>query len=377
MTLLIDLDGLGDADGALEHLCKASAEGGGDIWSPHPNPLVRRIVEVFTERGLARSAELRKELEAWLGGDRHRPDMVRPNRPPGMMQRWSKAELDLVKTYLEALRPDEFTLEDWLMVVDYLVQRYLPETDLRTEADWLSTRSAMMGKVVAALGDVNEARADVLLAHLPSPDRAGKVLGLSPEAQAAITFGRARACERVVALSDAQRHRLRNIVVDHQEAVHLGDRVGAAESLQSKLLDAEGILNRDWRRIAVTESTEMAGQGFIAAQKPGTKVRRVEVYAGACDFCRSIDGTVMTVADPKADHKDGEKEVWVGKSQDGRAASARKRGPGGLVERDPGERWWVTAGAIHPSCRGSWVKVSAASADPTFDAWLASLKERK
>ncbi len=373
--LLFDLAGLRTSivDDALELFAKAEAEGGGDIWAPHPNPLVRRIVEVFTERGLQRSAALTSELEKWLAGAHHRPALstsVPPTRP-GAMLRWTSAELDLVRTFLEALRPSEFTLDDWMMVVDYLVQRYLPIDDLRSEADWLATRSGLMGRIQAALGSV--AQPDHLLAQLPAPAFAARVL--SPAAQSAIDFGRARACEAVSAVADATRHRLRNLVVDHQERVLTGDLTG--EALETKLRDAEGALNRDWRRLAVTEATEMVNQGFIAAQAPGTKVRRVEQYRGACPRCRSIHGLVLTCVDPAKPDKDGDTEVWVGKTNRGRSASPHRRGAGGLVEREPEERWWAAAGAMHPHCRGSWVRVTAAPADPTFDDWLAKLRERR
>ena len=378
MTLLVDIGHLCDhhVDDVIEHLCKAQGEETLDVWAPHPNPLVRRIAQVFTDKGLRRSEALTRELSAWLAGDRHKPEMARQPRPEGAMERWSPAELDLVRTYLQALRPSDFTLDDWLCVVDYLVQRYLPTSDLRTEAEWLASRSALMGRIAAAMGDVDEARADTLLTRLPPVQDAG-VLGLTPEMRAVLDFGRARCCDRVVSISEQARMRMRAIVVDHQEAVYLGDRAGASESIQSKLLDSEGLLNRDWRRIAITEATENVNQGFIASCKPGTKVRRVERYAGACDFCRSINGAVLTVVEPTRAEKSDDKNVWVGKTNADRSASPRKRTPLGLVERDPHEMWTIPAGAVHPHCRGAWVAASTASGDPTFDAWLAAQRESR
>lgn len=371
--LLVDLAGLraSTVDDALDLLAKAESEGGGDIWAPHPNPLVRRIVEVFSSRGLQRSKALTDELGRWLNGDRPQlSTAVPPTRPDEAMLRWTPDELRLVRTYLEALRPAEFMLDDWLLLVDWLVQRYLPLTDLRSEADWLATRAGFMGRIQAALGDVGADDADLILTHLPPPPEAAKLV--PPTTQAAIAFGRARACEAVTAISDQTRHRLRSIVTDHVEAQLTGAPFGG--SLESKLRDAEGALNRDWRRVAVTEATELAGQGFIAAQSPGTRVRRVEQYRGACSFCRGIDGSVLTVVAADDPKKDGEKDVWPGKSNRGRSGAARRRGEGGLIDRDPGERWWVPAGAAHPNCRGRWVLVGAVPADPTFEAWLASLK---
>ena len=339
--------------------------------------MLQRIVELFTARGLERSEALQTELKRWLDGELAAPERIRPERPPGMMARWSPAELQLVRVYLRSMAPDDFTLEDWGMLVDYLVQRHLPPDDLRTEAQWLATRAAIMGRVAAAAkAPPTVDLADTVVASLARPEGEARALdSLSPPVRAAITFGRARACENVQAVSDAVRRRMRTLVVDHAEALALGDRTRAAESVESKLLDAFGTLNRDWRRIAVTEATENLGQGFVASCTPGTRIRRVEQYRGACAFCRSIDGSVLTVVDAAKPDKNGETEVWVGKTNVGRSASPRRRGEeGDLVDRPPHERWWLAAGAMHPHCRGRWVKSTAATPDPTFEAWLASLK---
>lgn len=375
--LLIDVGCLCDAhtDATLEFMAKAIGEDppDGDIWAPHPNPFVRRIVELFTDRGLERHAGLEVELRSWLAGEGHQPNLERPSRPTGAMVRWSEAEIVLTRTYLRALPPSAWLISDWELLVDYLVQRYLPPGDIRAEAEWLATRSNMMGRVQAAMGEATEEEADTILATLPA---LGDGFTLSPVQQAAIEFGRARCCESVAALTDALRHRMRRVVVDHQEAVFLGNRAAAAESLQTKLLDTFGTLNLDWRRIAVTEATENVNQGMVAAAPAGAKLRRVEKYRGACAFCRSIDGRVFTVVDPGKPDKDGEASVWVGKNNIGRSASPRKRVAGTLVEREMKELWWPAAGAQHPNCRGRWVNVGGSSPDPEFAAWLDGLKSR-
>lgn len=376
--LLLDVSPLSceDCDAALEGMVLAKAIGGGDdgIWDEHPNPMVRRIVDLFTERGLDRIEGLQGELDRWLGGAEFEAGLERPTHPAEAMARWSRAELGTVRLYLSRLPPEAWVLDDWLLLVDYLVQRYLPAGDLRSEASWLATRSALMGRVQAA-AELTAAQADTLLVL---PDFEGLAsAGVSPELAGAITYGRERCCEHVTALSDAMRHKMRGLIVDYQEAVFLGDKIGAAESLQSRLLDTFGTMNRDWRRIAVTEATENVNQGFVASCKPGDKLKRVERYRGACPFCRRIDGRIVTVIDPAAAKKDGDAEIWVGKTNVGRSASPMQRGPDGLVERDPSKLWWIAAGAMHPHCRGSWVRVTASSADPEFDAWIAKMKRSR
>ena len=78
-------------------------------------------------------------------------------RPDAPMQRWTSEELRTVKAYLENLPPAEFALADWVMVTDYLVHRYLPANDQRTEASWQRTRANLRARVITGMGD----------AHLP------------------------------------------------------------------------------------------------------------------------------------------------------------------------------------------------------------------
>ena len=378
---LIDASCLCDAhaDDALEAMYKAVSEGppDGGIWDAHPNPFVRRLLELFTERGLRRVEGLEEELTRWLAGGEHSAALQRPPRPDLAMARWAPAELALVRLYLQALPPSDFTLDDWMMLVDYLVQRHLSPADLRAEAEWLASRAAIMGRVQAAMGEATDAQADHWLAKLPSPEDVERMFGMSSAQRAAITYGRARCAEYVVGLSDGLRGRMRKLIVDWQEAVFLGDRGGADEALQTRLLGEFATLNRDWRRIAVTEATENVNQGFVASMKPGQRLRRVEKYRGACAFCRSIDGRVVTVVDPSKPDKNGDTEIWVGKTNIGRSASPNKRVGGVLVERGPEEKWWLAAGAMHPHCRGAWVKAAeGASEDPEFEEWLAKMDRR-
>jgi hypothetical protein len=379
--VLLDVSCLCDrhTDAALELMAKAVGEDPppDDIWSPHPNPMIRRIVELFTRRGLDRIAGLRDELGRWLRGEMHVPDPEGPPRPVAAMVRWGADELAIARLYLANLPPSRFEIDDWMLLVDYLAQRYLPASDLRAESDWLVTRAAMMGRVQAALGETSERRADEIVVAIPPADGLALAIGMTPEQRGIIDYGKARCGEHVTAVSDALRHRLRNLIVNYQEAVFLGDIAATSESLQTKLLDEFGLANRDWRRIAVTEATENANQGFIAAVGPGAKVRRVEKYRGACAFCRSIDGLVCDVVPASQPGKDGAVQVWVGKTNVGRSASPKRREGGALVDREAHEMWWPAAGAQHPHCRGAWVKVAAgASEDPEFEAWLAALDKR-
>lgn len=358
---------------ALEFIYKSVHDRDEGIWAPHDSVLISRLVELFTQRGLDRLDTVRKELLAWESGVKHKPSNT-PVTPPGMMERWSEAEMSLARLYLESLPPGQWTLGDNMMLVDYLVQRYLPYGELKTEAEWLATRANLMGRVQAQMEKPpSTAQAETILAALPSSVQgATAAFTWSTVERNVLEYGVTRGVENVRALADSVRHDMRQVLMQHVEEQMRGD---ASQSLESRLFDEFGDLNRDWRRIAVTEAGECQLQGYIAALPPGTRVRRVEQYGNACAFCRKIHGVVMEVVAADARDKDGETQIWPGKTNVGRSASPRKRVDGELVPRSADEMYWVPAGTAHPHCRGRWVPVAEAAPgdDPAFAAWLSEL----
>lgn len=360
---------------ALEYIFKSTHNHDEGIWSQHESVLIRRLVELFTKSGLTRLAHVQQAIKDWEMGVNHTPAAAVPAKP-GMMERWNEDELSLVKLYLESLPPEMWTLDDHMMAVEYVVQRYLPADQLKTEAEWLSTKASLMGKVQANLNkDATPKQADIILAAIPSSAaEAAQKLALTALEKHTMEYGAARAAENVRALTDDVRHKMRGIVMRHVEnKVLTGDTSG--RSLQGELLDAFGVLNRDWRRIAVTEAGECQLQGMIASVKPHSKVKRIEQYANACGFCKKIHNKVYEVVPADYPNKDGKTQVWPGKTNIGRSASPRKRVGDTLVDRTEDEMYWAPAGVAHPHCRGRWVPVldSEPGDDPEFAKWLSDL----
>lgn len=361
---------------AIEGVYKALIDGHGHdldgIWLPMDSPFVARLVELFTQRGLDRLDAFRTELAAWSSGARHKIG-ERIARPAGSMERWNDAERALVKLYLEHLPPAEWTIDDHMMAVDFLYQRYLPLDDMRTEAEWLTTRAGLMGRVQANLDDLNAKQADLLLATMPSTvEAAASQFAMSLAQRATMDFARVRCAENVRHLAEDARHRMRGVIAKHVETKMLGQPEVSGSSLETKLLDEFAVLNRDWRRIAVTEAGNAQTIGFVASLPLGAKVKRVEQYKGACAFCRKIDGKVVEVVDPAMENKDPETMIWLGKDNIGRSASPRKRVGDLLVEREPHEMWQIPAGLVHPHCRGRWIETiqDRPGDDPAFAEWL-------
>lgn len=358
----------------LEVMAKAlSGENGErpDIWAQHESPYVQALIELFSSRGLMRLAKVKEELDAWMAGKNANggPQQPKPHFGP------SGSELALVKIYLEAIPPSEFSIADWALLVDYLVARWMPASSLQFEADWLAVRATFMGKVQANIAGLSASDAERALAAMPNTAKAAVAKFNPGEAmKRTLEYERARCSDNVQAISESTRHALKTVIMAHEQQRMLG-ATPPQQALQSQLFDTFATLNKDWRRIATTEVGDAAGNGMIASLEFGTKVRRIEQYKGACPFCKKIHGMVFTVVDPAKKDKNWDTEVWVGKTNIGRSASKKKRVGDELVDRTDAEMWKVPAGTVHPHCRGTWhvEQDGGPSPDPSFDTWLQNL----
>jgi hypothetical protein len=385
VTLLIDIGPIPAAhcDDCLEELFKALAENPAAeeaaIWRPHENPWLTRHVEAATARFQAILRAIEGAISKLLLGEAI-TDLAKA-MPPWF--RWSDAEFKAAEARLARVAPAGYTLDDWMLVVDYILQQYLPDGVIESEAEYLTVRASMLGKVASAMDSRaekpnNPSLIDTLVELVPTDFAHVPPKAFSPVEMSIMRVAKARSAENISNVSSVARHRMKTIVVEHVQAGILGQKEGTHQAMRQRLFDSFGQLNRDFRRIAITESGECFNSGFIGAQTVGQKVKRMEAYKGACDFCRSINGKIFTVVDPAAPQKDGATEVWLGKSNVGRSASRRRRVGNALQDRQPAELWWPAAGVQHPNCRGSWTPASDRLAEiaPEFDAWLTALLKR-
>ena len=128
------------------------------------------------------------------------------------------------------------------------------------------------------------------------------------------------------------------------------------------------LLNRDWERVAITETNRSANDGYIAGRPDGSYVLG-NSHGDACPYClRYINNQIYKVTtDPPDDYSDldseskeyqdlakrWDTEIWVGKSNVSRSLSARKRVDGKLKPREHHERAAPTL-PLHPICRCRW-----------------------
>ena len=376
MTLLLDIGSVPPccADDAFEILAKAMTEDAGGpvshLWDPLPNRWARAHVEAATARMREILQRMLDALGRFLRGN---GEELRKADVPWL--RWDETQFEAVRRRLESKDPGSFTIDDWMLLVDWLIQRYLPDDVINAEADYLAVRSQLLGKIQANLERdqrVNDPFIASLTALLPTAFIAVPPRILTPLELSILAYGRAHAGENIRQVTQNARHRMATICLEHIQGGLLGQKEGTWKYAESRLFGEFAVLNRDYRRIAVTEGGEAVNQGYILARGSGQKVKRQEAYRGACPFCKSIDGKVFTIVAPDAPDKDGDTQIWVGKTNVGRSASPRRREGNALVEREPSEMWWPAAGVQHPNCRGSWVPVTTRPPEVSedFAKWL-------
>lgn len=360
--LLFDLGPIscGCTDHALESLYKAMGDPPDDegIWVQHHDPWVSEHAEDVTRRG---QSILQAMQNALLG------EMGLPEPQPLIKampwQRWDPAEFDRIRRELNAIPADKKTLHDWMTLVDWIIQRYLPETFAIDEAEYLTIRALIAGKVQANMEQLQapgltDRRIAAIVAALPTDFRAIPAHLLTPREMHILNFAVSETAQHITDLSERARASIKKTLLNGIRKLTLGDKDGTWGKLHQELLDNFGTLNRDWRRIAITETGSATNTGFIASLEPGTRVRRKEAYRGACPYCTSIRDRVLAVVADDKEPKDWDTEVWPSKNNIGRSASPRKRVGNTLVLREPDEMWSIPAGLVHPHCRGGWALVS-------------------
>jgi hypothetical protein len=253
-----------------------------------------------------------------------------------------------------------------MALVDYWMERYLPHEFAVTQAYWMTARSVFMGRMQAAMA--KPPAQTVIEQALTIAEKQP----VTPTIAKIIEFGQVHCAENIVSMADSAKHKIKKTIISHLEEKAMAGQTFTTglEGLQTKLFDEFGVYSADWRRIAITETGEMANQAYVAGQPPGTKLKRVEMYEGACQWCSKINGMIVTVVDPAKPFKDPWKEIWVGKTNVGRSSSPMKKVGDKLVPRSPDELFWPAAGLQHVNCRGSWLPAGV-SVKPGDDAEFA------
>jgi hypothetical protein len=372
MRPLIDVSTLSECacNHGFEILHKAIAEQVDEplIWRPHENVWLTELCEAVTVQGQARLLATQDALFTALG-IQSGPSLLAKGADG-----WSPSRLaDTVARLHKPL--EQYDQDDWLMLVDLIINSHLVPSELQAITDSLVWRAQLAGRLDAAqqqFPDLAPHEAVLKLVMQVNPTRHA-VPG--SWFRRAWEWAKTRVAIHVVQLTDNLRARIAGTIIRHIEVHGTAQR----QLLEQGLRDVFGAANRDWRRIAITEAGEAANLTYLQQYPDGTPMERVEVYQGACAFCKKIHGMVLTWSTRPLDESFGWTHIWPGKDNVGRSASPRKMTPEGLVERTESELFWPAAGLQHPHCRGRWLarpKVTLPrGADPDFAAWVdAQLK---
>lgn len=344
----------------------------GDIFEPHHDPWLREHIETATNRLSMLLGQVEGAIRSRFYTERE------------MTKGFRLSDLDAagIEKELAGKRLASFTTDDWMNWVGAIIARYMPEAAIQDEAEFIAIRSYLLGKARLAAKGAGEDKARGVAAKLINavtfPIR--KVPGLKALDFWIMDIARNRAAELISSISEDIRHKMRATILNWQGenlsgGKRMGQQVGTLWTLENKLYQQFGDVGKDMRRIALTEASRNANEGYVASLKIGATVKRVEAY-DACPFCKSIDGKILTVVSPDKPDKNWDTEVWVGKTNYGRSGSPMKQEDGGLVPREPEEMWSIAAGPIHPNCRGQWLPVDDRAYDdvaPKFRRFIDDL----
>jgi hypothetical protein len=313
------------------------------FWGRHPNADIAEIEDEFYRVGFNFLAGL---LGAALG-----------KAPPRKLQKagfssdggaaipgWGKVA-DLFK---KDLSPD-LLMDGWTRVIDQLVKRLLPGTTVTQASQALAIRSHLLYKAgLRVAGKLP----DPSIGWLNAKDQ------VSAASAASMEWTRTRAVEHMTALGAQARHNLMTCLLTSKEA---GDGSG---KLQQRLFDGFSQMNRDWRRVALTEAASASCNGALGSVDPEEGWEAIWTsHPNACKWCRGFAAKRYKLVAADAPNKNGDTQVWPGKSNIGRSAYAWSQKEKRF--RTKAEIWWPTIPA-HPNCGCVYTmrKIRAASPQP-------------
>jgi hypothetical protein len=304
----------------------AQVEAERPFWGPHPDPAIAYIEDEFWRPG----SRFLTALLSHALGKQVRPLAKAYGLPAGAIPGWGEVA-DLFRKDLDP----EHLMAGWGRVIDKLVTGLFPATTKEHVARGMALRAHLLHK----------AGERVAAGDLPAWTTA--VRGMSAVQRQAMAWTKARAVQYMTALDAKARDALMSTLLVSREA---GEGVG---QLQRRLFDGFSTLNRDWRRVALTETAAAVSNGALASVNPA-EGWLAEWVAGpkACPFCKAMGGRRFTVVSPDAPKKDGTTQVWAGKSNHGRSAHKYSEKLGRF--RTPDELWWPCL-PVHPNCACTWV----------------------
>lgn len=321
------------------------------FWGAHPDPVISAIEEEFYGWGQDYLVGL---LSGTLGRHVQPRSMVKAGFGPSnaRIPGWGGV-VDLFKSDADPAH----LMSGWDAVVSKLTSALVPPGSVQGAAQALALKTHLMTKIGERVS---------LPPVLPEWM---KVYDIVPASQAhSMEWTMARGMEFANNLTTSTRHALTKELATSKQA---GENT---KQLEKRLFDRFGQLNRDWRRIALTETAMAVENGALASVDPADGWVAVWICAPtACPFCLAQRHKKFKVVDPKSAARNPDTEVWVGKSaMNVTRSSSLKKKDGTTRTKD---ELWVPTCPAHPNCACTLsLKPAKYANKPVFNTKLPILK---
>ena len=248
-----------------------------------------------------------------------------PPKPPG----WGE-----IMQMFNAPADPVTQMKTWTSLVDGFVHALLPAHTAEEAARVWALQSSLLTTI--------EARVKALT----SPGAWDQYFHVMPPAQQQITDWTAlRGAQFVTKMTAAARQKTLDVLLEARLA-GAGPRY-----VETHLREALGVLNRDWRRIAITETAMAISNGQLASVADSGEWEAVWVAGPrACPFCRKMFGRAFRVVSKMKPGMDPEKFIAPGTHNVGRSAHLFRRDG---TKRGP-EELWIPCIPAHPNCMCLW-----------------------
>jgi hypothetical protein len=158
-----------------------------------------------------------------------------------------------------------------------------------------------------------------------------EILPLTSKEVHAVTVAKNRCANKVQEIEGRVRSRIKVLTTQALE------ERWTAKDLEQALFDEFGYLNRDWRRVAITELAMANNDAFLMGLPEGSEVWIPEL-ANSCKYCKALlEGkTFKVLAKPPTNltYDTEMNYLWAGKTNFGRKPST-----------------WIPCLPLHPNCR--------------------------
>lgn len=211
-------------------------------------------------------------------------------------------------------------------IIDEAISRLLGKYSLRTFQMWLLGKQILQAeKTKTPYHEISFVQATE-----DNRDKLAKKFDITSEEKKAIDYAELHGAEYITKMGNNLKGNVRGIVIKGMEnQLH-------PHQIERQLRDTfKTTIDRDWRRIAVTETAMAVNHGYLASIShiKGMKVIGSE-SVDACPYCNKLTkDKVFDVVSPGKRNKDWDKEVWVGKTNVGRKAAD-----------------WKPTIPLHPNC---------------------------